>query len=45
MEVDDDPTETQEVDPGNDGLAHVLRWVGLILAIGFLAAAAAIAVG
>ena len=45
MEVDDDPIEIQEVDPRNDGLAHVLRWVGLILAIGSLAAAAAIAVG
>jgi hypothetical protein len=45
MEVDDDPIETQEVDPGNDSLAHVLRWVGLIFAIGFVAAAAAIAVG
>jgi hypothetical protein len=45
MEVDDDPTETQEVDPGNDGLAHVLRWVGLIFAIGLLAAAVVIAVG
>ncbi|WP_418294717.1 hypothetical protein [Microvirga ossetica] len=45
MEVDDDPVEIQEVDPRNDGLARVLRWVGLIFAIGILAAAAAIAVG
>lgn len=45
MQVNDDPIETQEVDPRNDGLAHVVRWVGLIFAIGCLAAAAAIAVG
>jgi hypothetical protein len=45
MEVDDDPIEIQEADPMNDGLAHVVRWVGMIFAIGFLAAAAAIAVG
>jgi hypothetical protein len=45
MEVDDDPIEPQEADPRNDGVAHVLRWVGLIFAIGILAAAVATAVG
>jgi hypothetical protein len=45
MQVDDDPIEAQEVNPRNDGLAHVLRWLGLIFAIGCLAAAAAIAAG
>jgi hypothetical protein len=45
MDFDDDLMKPQEANPSDDNLAHVLRWVGLIFAIGILAAAAAIAVG
>jgi hypothetical protein len=45
MEVDDDLMKPQEANPSDDNLAHVLRWVGLVFAIGLLAAAITIAVG
>ena len=43
MDFDDDPSEPQGANMADDRLAHVLRWAGLIFALGLIALAVAIA--